>query len=212
MARVGFLVDGFNLYHSLRQVGAGAAPAGARWPDLRALCDSYLPAIGRDDRLVRVSYFSALAHFREAGHPGSLKRQAAYLAALRATGVAVHLGRFKRRRLRCPHCASPWDRQEEKETDVAIAVTLLEDFAGDVYDTAVLVTGDTDLAPSVRAARRLYPHREVSFLFPVGRKNKELSALVRRSFTIGPGRYERHQLPSPVIGEFGRRIAKPAAW
>ena len=114
--------------------------------------------------------------------------------------------------MRCPGCQARQDRHEEKETDVAIAVGLLEHFMLDAYDTAVLVTGDTDLAPSVRAARRLFPEKEVLFLFPFGRKNKELAALVRRSFTVGRERYDRHQLPDTVVNARGHSILKPMRW
>jgi uncharacterized LabA/DUF88 family protein len=34
---------------------------------------------------------------------------------------------------------------EEKETDVNIAIAMIKDAAQDVYDTAILVSGDTDL-------------------------------------------------------------------
>ena len=38
---------------------------------------------------------------------------------------------------------------EEKETDVNIAIAMIKDAAQDVYDTAILVSGDTDLSTFV---------------------------------------------------------------
>ncbi|TAH38286.1 MAG: NYN domain-containing protein [Planctomycetota bacterium] len=48
-----------------------------------------------------------------------------------------------------------YDRLEEKETDVAIAVAILEGMLDPAVDTIVLVSGDTDLVPALRAGKRL---------------------------------------------------------
>lgn len=79
-------------------------------------------------------------------------------------------------------------------------------------DTVVLVTGDTDLAPAVRTAQRLFPAQQVLFGFPYLRKNKELAKLAPRSFEIKKEHYAKHQLPDPVHLPDGRIIAKPADW
>ena len=154
--RTAFLVDGLNVYHSLRESERLIGHSLYRL-DVAALCDSYLHAL--PGRAVReaVFYFSALAHHREAVSPGTVARQIAYFSALEQTQVRVHLGQFKARTLRCPHCHHEFTRWEEKETDVAIGTRLLELVCLERCETAVLVTGDTDLLPAMRAARRLAP-------------------------------------------------------
>jgi uncharacterized LabA/DUF88 family protein len=52
---------------------------------------------------------------------------------------------------------SRWTIYEEKETDVSLAVSLLEDAAMDRYDVALLFSADSDLCPAVRAVRRVRP-------------------------------------------------------
>ena len=52
-------------------------------------------------------------------------------------------------------------RHEEKETDVAIAVTLIELFLRDECDAAVLVTGESDIAPALRLAQRQFPGKAI---------------------------------------------------
>lgn len=47
MHRVCFVVDGFNLYHSLKQAERDGG-GHARWLNIRALADAYLYTIGRD--------------------------------------------------------------------------------------------------------------------------------------------------------------------
>ncbi len=87
--------------------------------------------------------------------PDKAARHATYVAALRATGVEVQLHRFKEKEVWC----KAYVHHEEKETDVAIAVKLLELCAVDACETVVIVTGDTDLAPAIRTAKVLWKAR-----------------------------------------------------
>ncbi len=93
-----------------------------------------------------------------------------------------------------------------------ISVKLIELFAMDQADTIVLVSGDTDLAPAVRTALRLFPSRQVCFAFPYKRKNKELAQLVSQSFLIRKKRYPQYQFPAEVKNQTGRLIRKPGNW
>jgi hypothetical protein len=101
---------------------------------------------------------------------------------------------------------------EEKETDVAISMKLVEVFYQDEADTAVLVTGDTDLAPAVRTASRLFPVKQICFAFPYKRRNTELAKLVSKHFYIRKERYAAHQLPDPMRLPSGRLVSKPRQW
>jgi hypothetical protein len=113
---------------------------------------------------------------------------------------------------RCHTCKRDTPHFEEKETDVAISMKLVEIFHGDEADTVVLVTGDTDLAPAVQTTMRLFPTKQICFGFPYKRKNKELTQLVTAHFYIRKERYAAHQLPDPVVLPSGRRVPKPAGW
>jgi uncharacterized LabA/DUF88 family protein len=214
MNRTIFIVDGFNMYHSVeeaaRQLGLGSR--GTKWLDLRSLCSSYLHVIGGGAQLERVYYFSALAKHLEASKPDVTLRHKTYVRALESTGVTVQLSRFKAKEVRCPKCGARNIRHEEKETDVALAAKLLEVFARDECDTVVLVTGDTDIAPAVRTAAVLYPAKKIAFAFPFARKNKELAQLVRTSFQMRKESYSAHQLRDPLQLADGSVISKPAKW
>ena len=139
--------------------------------------------------------FSAVAHHRESRHPGTVARQVTYFKALEETGVQLQLGQFKAKSQVCPVCGGRFFGWEEKETDVAIGATLLELVCKDRRETAVLVTGDTDLVPAIRAARRLDPTKRIVALQPYRRVNRELSRCADRSLTIRAASYARHQLP-----------------
>ena len=101
---------------------------------------------------------------------------------------------------------------EEKETDVAIACKLLELLATGGCDGAVLVSGDTDIAPAIRTARALYPASQVVVAFPFHRHNRELERQATRSIKISAALYQGHQFPVEVRSSGGRVLRKPASW
>jgi len=74
--RTVFLVDGFNVYHSLRE-SERVLGRSLFWLDVVGLCRSYLHALPGKAQVGEVWYFSALAHQREAEHPGTVARQTA---------------------------------------------------------------------------------------------------------------------------------------
>ena len=210
--RTVFLVDGFNLYNSPKDASRDLGGVGTRWLDLFGLCRSSLYLLRREARMGGVYYFSALARHLEAVKPDLTMRHSRYIECLRSTGVEVELAQFKEKWIWCPHCSREITRHEEKETDIAVAVRLLELCWRDQCDAVVLVTGDSDLAPAVRAAQRHFPAKEMYCFFPYARGSFELRSRARRSFKIKRDRYVKHQLPNPVVLPDGREIHKPAAW
>jgi len=206
--RVCFLVDGFNLYHSIIEALEVQPAASMKWLDLLALCRSYLSAIGRDATLERIFYFSALPEWR----PDKMARQAIYVAAFKTTGVEVQLGRFKEKEAMCFSCGATFKRHEEKETDVAVAVKLMELFLLNACDTVVLVTGDTDLAPAIRTAKVRWPEKKVWALFPFGRHNAELKAIAHGHIKIKANAYLKSQIPNPIKISDAELLWKPTGW
>ena len=206
--RIVGLVDGFNLYHSLKLCGEQTG-IPAKWLDLRAVFSSFLPHIGRDAELGEVYYCTALAHHIAERKPGVVSRHRSYIAALEATGVSILEGRFKEGRTWCKHCRKEHSRWEEKESDVALALRVLEVFHSEQADAVMLVTGDTDLVPAVLTARRLFPGRLIYTVFPYKRKNNELAKASHRSFNLKPATYARCQLPETVELPGGRTVKKP---
>lgn len=213
--RVSFLVDGLNLYHSLREIER-ISKARVRWLDLRKLCASYLhavrSAIGQRVELGGIYYFSALANHLTTRDPGIVDRQNAYLSAIRDSGVSVTLSRFKQKDVICPKCGTRFTRYEEKETDVAIGMRLMEIAAGAACEVVVLISGDTDMVPAIKAAKRLNPSIIIGVAFPILRHNAELKAVADFTFSIGQRDVQRTQFPPAVSLSDGTTILKPAKW
>jgi hypothetical protein len=146
-------IDGFNLYFGIRwqamKIGSPQVPDprwySYLWLDLQRMCQRMLT-----DRqeLVAIKYFTAPIM----GGKKKRERQNAYLDAIRTLPkVQIILGRFEPEKKECGKCKHPNLHPQEKKTDVNIATNLICDAIADVYDTAILVTADSDIVPAVQA-------------------------------------------------------------
>lgn len=208
--RVSFLVDGFNLYHSLALAG-GERP-GFKWLDVEGLCRSMLPDIHPAARLGPVTFFTAAPNHIEVRSPGAVVRHREYVSVLRACGVTVELGRFKSRVRRCLRCDGIFESFEEKETDVAIAVRMFSLLWRRECDAVMLVTADGDMAPALREARSQFPSVPILCGFPFGRGSHDLRALATRVIRLKRDRYAAHQLPDEVRLPDGSTARRPPGW
>lgn len=211
MNRISFLIDGFNLYHSVVDLQR-IHKTGSKWLDIRQLCKSYVYLFGKDAKLDSVHYFSALAHHLLPSDPGMVTRHRQFIRCLEDTGVIPQLAKFKKKVFFCENCKHKNKRHEEKETDVAIAAKLFELLQKNLADTIILVTGDTDLKPAVLTAKDLYPSKTILFGFPFKRKNTELTKIAPGSFQIKKAMYEKCILSNPYILKNGKEISKPVEW
>jgi uncharacterized LabA/DUF88 family protein len=221
MNRTVFLLDGFNLYHSTRDASRHSGGRSTKWLDIRGLCNSYLHMVGNGAQLQDVYYFSALATHLESADPGKVHRHEAFISCLEDTGIKIEMGQFKRKRdfgcpscgkSRCGHCGSRLKHYEEKETDVSIAAKLLELVFTDACESLVLVTGDTDLMPAFRTAKRHAPDKDIRFALPYERHNNVIRDEAPASFTIGKEAYVSHQFRDPYVLSDGTAIPKPSSW
>lgn len=208
-----FLVDGFNLYHALRETRSKTG-ADCRWLDIRSLCESRLYLIDPTARIAQIHYFSALAHHLEKSRPGTVMRHTRYLEAISASGIITHLGVFKRKDIRynSPTCEVHLRRHEEKETDVAIASAIVEAAATRECSAVALVSGDTDLVPALQTAHRIHSGLKRFCFFPPYRSNRAFDACTDGHFKIAPTQLPRHRLPDTILDADGRTIAKPEGW
>jgi len=210
--RTTFLVDGFNVYHSVVEASRSLGGVSTKWLDYRSLLSSYLAAIGAGATLEEIYLFTAFATFLEQSRPGVVARHRAYIECLEATGIKPVMGRFKSKFVHCSACKANVMHHEEKESDVAIGVKVMELLHADRADTLVLVTGDTDVAPAIRTAITLFPTKRICVALPFRRENQELANLVSKHFKIRKEAYSRHQLPDPFTLPSGRTVPKPKGW
>jgi uncharacterized LabA/DUF88 family protein len=188
----------------------------AKWLDLRKLCENLLPpigkALGERAELAAVHYFSAYAFHRTPHDRAVVDRHATYVAALQSTGVRVVMSRFKNKEMHCPLCNRVYLRPEEKETDVAMAMKLLEVFTVGEASTAVLVAGDTDLLPAIATARRLFPQRGIGIVTPFLRHTTQMQTAGDFHFGISQRMVQSAQFPTVITLPDGGELTRPAGW
>lgn len=155
--RVISFIDGFNLYHAVAALGEPLF----KWLDLRNLSTEFIHPI--KEELVQILYFSTIAsHCNQAAQ----MRQRAYLRALELRGIKTILGQFKQKDRECSKCLARYTGYEEKETDVNIALHLIDLAYQDAYDRAILVTNDSDQVPTIRRVLERFPNKRVTILIP----------------------------------------------
>ena len=204
--RVAVYIDGFNLYHSLVDAAA-KSPMGNRlkWFDIQKML---LNKVSENKTIVSVKYFTAL--FPDAGKSDRHKR---YIKVLEDTGIEVVHGRFKPRIRYCPRCKRNFNTHEEKRTDVNIALHLLNDFYSNTYDTAIIVSGDTDLIPAIHMIKKANYMKKIGIIFPYNRFNKEFRGVATFLNKIKMTDIETAILPDPyVLSSTGVSLTKPTSW
>ncbi|MCK5460728.1 NYN domain-containing protein [Candidatus Gracilibacteria bacterium] len=197
--RVIAYIDGFNLYHSLHNLGR----PHLKWVNLWTLLDSITRG---DEKLDAVKYFSAYATWK----PKAYFHHRQYVNALEYFGVTTIMGNFKGKPRECTKCKHQWDEHEEKETDVNLALRILCDAVDDSFDRAIIVSADSDLLPIVKEIKSRFPQKEIFIATPPKRHEiaRDLCSY-GGNMNLTPGRIERHLLPDRIKLDEIRLVIKP---
>ena len=140
-------IDGLNFYY-----GAVRSRPRLKWLNLRVMLDHLLP----QEDIGRIRYFATKVQHTNAD-PEAPVRQGLYFRALRTIpSLTIHEGRMAVRTktgVVLPKSSPPQiatlEVFEEKRTDVNIASHLLLDAFEGRYDTAVVVSNDSDLTTPI---------------------------------------------------------------
>ena len=207
--RTSIYVDGFNLYFGALK----GTPY--KWLDIHAVCRAKLEA---HNEIGPIKYFTA----NVAGTPNDPDKaihQQLYIRALRATWprLTVIRGQFRTHEV-MKRLVTPINGQRhalvvdrtEKGSDVNLAVHLVTDAWLDEYDCAIVISGDSDLAESIRLVRRYHPQKIIGVLAPGKRSmSKELIAAATFVRAISTTALAASQFPATIPGT---TIRKPADW
>lgn len=170
--RILALIDGFNYYHKLDKYFREYKEP-VKWINYRSLLESIL--LENDDKdNAKVVYYSAIS----TNSPESrIIKHLTFIEALKTADIQVVLGKFKKKQIpkcypaeRCSGCDHPTcgtlHRHEEKETDVNIAIKLIEATLLDEYDKCFLFSGDGDFVSVVKRALELKPSKKIIIVPP----------------------------------------------
>jgi uncharacterized LabA/DUF88 family protein len=205
MERVISYIDGLNLYFGLRSRGWRRF----YWLDLQRLSAALLKP---GQSLEHVKYFTSRISFSPSD-PNRVRRQNAFLEATATLPrTSLFFGHYLSKPVQCRKCGATWVKQEEKMTDVNIALELLADAQEDRYDVALLVSADSDLTGPVVKVRTLFPRKRVIVAFPPDRVSERLKREANGWINIGADSIRQNQLPDPVAKPDGVRPWKPVEW
>ena len=202
MNRVITYIDGFNLYFGLREKGWHRF----YWLNVQLLARNLLKF---NQELVMTKYFTA----RIIGSPEKEKRQSTFIEALETVpNLEIIYGKYQLNPRECTHCGFKDQVPNEKMTDVNIAVEMLSDAVKDKFDTALLLSADSDLAPLIRAIKSTFTQKRVVVVFPPKRDSVELRNIAHACLRIGRANLARSLFPDNVRKADGFILQRPPTW
>ncbi|ROL59445.1 NYN domain-containing protein [Bacteroidetes/Chlorobi group bacterium ChocPot_Mid] len=200
--RVITYIDGFNLYFGLKSKGWRKY----YWLNLFELSNNILQ---ESQTLVKVKYFTARIEEPEEKR----KRQLYFLEALETLNkIEMFFGKYLTTPMICRNCGAKWIKSNEKETDVNIAIELLTDAIMDGFDTALIISGDSDLAPAIKRTKQLCPRKRIISVFPPKRVSNELKNCADGYFNLSESKIKCSLFPDEIMKPNGFILHKPAEW
>lgn len=202
MDRVITYIDGFNLYFGLKSKDWQRY----YWLNLQLLSENLLKP---GQQLIYTKYFTS----RVANPADKHIRQNTYLEALATLpDFSITYGKYQHNPHTCPKCGNIEIIPSEKMTDVNIAVELLGDAYEDKFDTALLISADSDLTTPIEKVHLLFPKKRVISVFPPNRASKELTKAATAYFHLGRGVISSSLFPEEVRKADGYVLKCPTKW
>ena len=153
--------DGYNLFNAIFDIGW----FDAIWVDLELLGQALAARLPGNPRLTMFNHFTA----RPCNNPKHISPKAdpevfnAFVSANSVSSrVTVIRGAFVHRS----------HSHEEKQSDVNLAYQLTADAYQDAFDSAVIISGDTDFLRLIRTLSRTFPQKSFVIASPPGRTNR----------------------------------------
>jgi uncharacterized LabA/DUF88 family protein len=201
-------IDGFNFYYG------AVRNTPHKWLDFKTLCKLLLQP---HHDILKIKYFTALVS-SPSNDPTKHVRQQVFIRALEAyiPEIEVFYGHFLSHRVMAPLASNVGAqryvqviRTEEKGSDVNLGIHLLNDSWMDLYDCAVVVSNDSDLAEALRLVKAQHK-KIIGVITP--HKGRPSTELIRHADFVGrvrEGVLKASQLPDLIPGT---KIHKPAKW
>ncbi|MFN3813868.1 MAG: NYN domain-containing protein [Aquificaceae bacterium] len=136
--RIVILIDGSNLFHAIRYL------------NIRIDYSKLVEFLREDRRLVRSYFYGAIPQEKDIKKNTpeweSFIRQRRFLEDLSVLGIKVKTAHLRK---------LPSGEYLEKEVDIMLATDMLSMAYMDAYDTAILITGDSDFSYTVEEVQRI---------------------------------------------------------
>ena len=202
MNRVIAYIDGFNLYFGLKAKDWNRY----YWLNIQALVENLLKF---NQELVMTKYFTS----RIVNSPEKQKRQSTYIEALETLNkLQIFYGKYQLNPQKCSNCGYESFIPNEKMTDVNIAVEILADATNNKFDTALLLSADSDLLPVIKTIKNTFPTKRIVVAFPPDRSSIQLSQIAHACLRIGRANLAKSVFPNKVKKEDGFILRCPQEW
>lgn len=211
MKKVSFYIDGFNFYYGIKEMSKHK-PDWRKfyWIDLVKLCSEFLK---EDEEIFEVHYFTARPK-----NKGKMTRQNMLMGcnkAINGEKLKIHYGKYQDKPIICradDGCGKTFMHWEEKQTDVNLAIKMIENCHYDECQKIILISGDSDFLPPLKLIKNIYK-KELLVMFP---PTKYTNSIVQ--LNINYLQMEKHKpkwnkaLMENVIELDGKTYRKPVEW
>jgi len=154
MQRISFYIDGFNVYHKINEYQEITGIC-YKWLNYKSLLESLLKP---DQIIQRIYFFTAISQFKG---PESVVRHNKYITAHENLRIKIIVGKFIRTKLECrvKDCTyngiKLFEKAEEKQTDVNLALNMVLDARNNQFDLCYLVSSDSDFVPALKKVKEM---------------------------------------------------------
>jgi uncharacterized LabA/DUF88 family protein len=168
-------------------------------------------------KIVGIKYFTAEIKATD-GRTNSPQKQQTYIRAIKEfiPNLEVKYGYFSSHTIRMPSANPPPNtveviKTEEKGSDVNLAVQLINDAWLNRYDSAIIVSNDSDMAESMRMVRKHHPEKVLGLITPGKNTRTSEQLKVHSHFVrkLHSSILKKSQLPDTIPGT---NLKKPSDW
>ena len=212
MKKVIFYVDGFNFYYGIKDISKHK-PDWRKfyWLDLVKFFSQFLLD---DEELVEVNYFTARPK-----NSGKTIRQNMLMScnkAINGDKLKIHYGKYQDKSMTCrasDGCGKEYMHWEEKQTDVNLAIKIVEDCHNNRCDKVVLVSGDSDFLPPLKLVKNYYTSIDLLTLFPPAKYTNSIVQLGKPWISLEnhKPKWNKAILPNEVVIG-GKTYMRPKEW
>ncbi|MBU6339177.1 MAG: NYN domain-containing protein [Rickettsiales bacterium] len=196
MQKVSIFIDGYNLYHSVDYLKKDYL----KWVNPKVFCKFFIN--NKSEEIKRVKFFTAFPNHK---NQDVQERYKAFTGALKHYDIEVIEGNFKRKLVKFNHNNQEFTRltHEEKESDVNLALAILEDAYEKISDKILVVTNDSDIAPAIKMALQKNNQLKINIVTPPISDTKTISkSLYYASGNINKNRKGQVYHKQAIIRDF----------
>ena len=93
-----------------------------------------------------------------------------------------------------------------------LAVQLFQLAFEDRYDKAVIISGDSDLLPAVKAVQRIFPRKQVGLVVPIGRASETFRKQADFSYRMKESHLKISLYEEKLVLKDGTVLTRPLGW